>query len=154
MKTTGVSGIPKFGLLFFWDTLSISLGLARSMQSDLKSCQYRDRIVVSYFDYGVVALGIVCVDIFCQHHLWQLITSTLGHTLLWWRWPPSWFWLSHRKSLCIATCWTGKMRSRVSDLNLNVRGRVLGCSTAPWVAALGAVLGLSLVSTLMPAISI
>ena len=53
------------------------------MQSDLKSCQYRDRIVVSHFDYGVVALGVVCVDIFFANiFLNQLITSTFGTSLV------------------------------------------------------------------------
>ena len=59
------------------------------MQFNLKICQYGDRIVVSCFDYGVVALGVVCFDIFCQHYPLAADTFTLapacqaqpGHTL-------------------------------------------------------------------------
>ena len=48
------------------------------MQSDLKICQYGDRIVASCFDYGVVALGVVCFDIFCQHYPLAADTFTLA----------------------------------------------------------------------------
>ena len=52
------------------------------MQSDLKICQYGDRIVASCFDYGVVALGVVCVDIFCQHHPLAADNLNLGASLV------------------------------------------------------------------------
>ena len=52
------------------------------MQSDLKICQYGDRIVLSHFDYGVVALGVVCVDIFCQHHPLAADNLNLGASLV------------------------------------------------------------------------
>ena len=52
------------------------------MQFNSKICQCGDRIVVSHFDHGVVALGVVCVDIFCQHHPLAADNLNLGASLV------------------------------------------------------------------------